>query len=318
MQAFIVQPDSPAKLVLAEVPNPQPLPNQVVVRVKATSLNRGEVGGAFKGLTPVGQWPGWDVAGEIAETAADGSGPAVGTRVVGFTGYNPPGGWADFAAVETNALAVLPDEVSFAQAATLPVGGLTTLHALYKGGNLLNKKVLITGASGGVGDFAIQLAKASGAIVTAHIRRESQTDFIRAAGADNIALGENLAEVAQPFGPFDLIVESVGGATLGAALALLNTRGTCVLFGTSSGTEVTFDALKFFRAGGSSLYGLRLPLELEWVEDGATGLQKLVHLVAQGTLKPQISVEAPWADLPKVAQDLLDRKFLGKAVVHHD
>ncbi|HEX8261079.1 MAG TPA: hypothetical protein VF558_12380 [Rubrobacteraceae bacterium] len=108
----------------------------------------------------VGFNPGWDLAGTVERTAADGTGPRAGARVVGLL---PSGAWAELVAVPTNSLAELPESVSFELAATLPVAGLAALYALEKGGGLIGRSVLVTGASGGVGNFGIQLARLSGA-----------------------------------------------------------------------------------------------------------------------------------------------------------
>lgn len=310
MRAYRVEPTLAERLVLVEAPEPSLLPNQAQVAVKAVSLNRGEVRMA---LTGDRSWfPGWDLAGVVEQAAADGSGPPVGARVVGLV---KNGAWAERVAVSTDLLAVLPEAVSFAQAATLPVAGLTALHALGKRGSLLARNVLVTGASGGVGDFAIQLARLSGARVTAHIRRAEQAHFVEKAGADQVALGESVGEAAKAFGPFDLIVESVGAQTLGEAMTLLAERGICVSIGVSAGAQTTFDSNAYYSIGGNSLYGMFLFDELKWVETGSLGLTRLARLIAEGRLVPHISVEAPFVELPAIAQKLQDRAYPGKAVV---
>ncbi|MBV9848888.1 MAG: zinc-binding dehydrogenase [Armatimonadetes bacterium] len=312
MRAVVVDPDAPGRLVIREADAPTPGPKEALVRVQAVSLNRGEVRMSLN-TSPAGFRPGWDLAGVVEQAAADGSGPRAGARVVGLL---RSGAWAEQAAVPTEFLAELPPDVSFAQAATLPVAGLTALHALYKGGMLLGKSVLVTGATGGVGDYAIQLARLAGARVTAHVRRAEQEGFVREAGAHNVAIGDDLAQAAREFAPFDLVLESVGGAVLGAALTLLAERGVCVLFGTSGGASVTFDAAKFFSIGGNSLYGMFLFDELKWVEPASSGLAKLAALIADGQLAPRISVERPWTEIADAAQQLLDRRYPGKAVLH--
>ena len=124
--------------------------------------------------------------------------------------------------------------MSWPEAATLPVAGLTALYALEKGGSLLGRSVLVTGASGGAGHFAIQLACLSGARVVALVRREEHERLVREAGAHEIAIGED-AESAGALGPYHLILESVGGKILGDVIGMLAPDGMCVSFGVSGG-----------------------------------------------------------------------------------
>jgi NADPH:quinone reductase-like Zn-dependent oxidoreductase len=284
--------------------------SEALIRVAAISLNRGEVRRAQ--AADAGWRPGWDLAGVVEAAAADGTGPQPGARVVGLLNS---GAWADLVAVPARSLAALPDSVTFAQAATLPVAGLTALHTLGKGGNLLAKNVLITGASGGVGHLAVQLARHAGAHVVGLVHQDRHVEPVRRAGAHQVVLGEDGAPAAQ-HAPYDLILDSVGGATLGTVLAQLAPNGTCVAFGSTAGGEVTFDLRRFFLEGGLTLYGFILFHELEHGEPASIGLDRLARLVAGGQLRPQIEVEASWTEVGVVAQQLVDRRFAGKAVLY--
>ena len=309
MKAVIVDPNQPGKLIIGNASPPRPAHTEALVRVHAFSLNRGEV---RMTRAPRPNWrPGWDLAGIVEKAAEDGSGPPVGARVVGML---RAGAWAEQAAVPTEALAELPDTVTFAQASTLPVAGLTAYHALSQGGLLLSKNVLVTGASGGVGEYAIQLGRLSGASVTAFVRRPEQEAAAREAGAENVVVGETPAE-AKTFGPFALIIDSVGGPVLGAALGMAEEGTKIVSLGTSAGSSVTFDAQKFYGVGLASLYGLILFDELKKGESAGVGLARLAKLVGEGKLVPRISLEADWAEIDTVAQQLLDRAYPGKAVM---
>jgi NADPH2:quinone reductase len=309
MRAVVVDPEAEGRLSVAEVDEPEPAPSEALVRVAAVSLNRGEVRRA-EAAEP-GFRPGWDLSGTIERSAADGSGPGEGARVVGFL---PSGGWAELAAVPTNALAELPEGVSFEEAATLPVAGLTALYALDKGGNLLGREVLVTGASGGAGLFALQLARMAGARVVALVRRQEHEELVREAGAHEVAVGEGGAAAGE-YGPYDVILESVGGEVLGNALSMLAPEGTCVSFGTSSTPEVTFDARSLYLTGGGKLYGFILFHEVV-AHPASGGLARLVKLVEEGRLKPRIEVEAPWTEVGEVAARLINRGYTGKAVLH--
>lgn len=305
VRAVIVDRGHPDRLVLKDVAAPTALPHEAIVRVAAFSLNRGEV---RRSLTAESGWrPGWDFAGTVEIAAADGSGFAAGTRVVGFL---VAGAWAEQVAVATTAIAALPDAVDFVTAATLPVAGLTALMALERGGLLLGKSVLITGASGGVGYFACQLAAQAGAIVTAQVRREEQVALLKTIGVERAIVGTHF----ESFAPYDLALDSVGGTVLPAVLETLAVDGTCVMFGATAESEITFNASKFYSKGGLSLYGFILFHELK-KQSVAAGLATLVEQVATGALVPHIEVTASWTEIAAVSQQLTDRQFMGKAVL---
>lgn len=309
-RAVVVDPASNERLAIRSVPLAPAYRDEVTVRVRALSLNRGEVNRAVRSAE-AGWRPGWDFAGTIEALAPNGTGPAKGTRVVGIL---PSGAWAETIRVPGDSVAALPDGVTDAQAATLPVAGLTALHALRQGGMLLGKKVLIDGASGGVGHMACQLAAASGALVYGHVRNPAFQAMVAEWCGPRTIVAPDLSAAAAS-GPYHLILDSVGGSALGAALGMLRPDGTCVTFGVSEGVSATFDSGAFFRSGGSRLYGLVLFPELRKVEPASEGLAILAAMVVAGTLRPRIEIEAPWTEIGAVARQLLDRSFMGKAVL---
>src|SRR6478672_2645342 len=295
IRAVVVDAAAPGRLAIKPVELRDPDRDEVQVRVTAISLNRGETRRALQLAAP-GWRPGWDFAGVVEREAADGSGPKSGARVVGIL---PSGAWAERVNCRSHAVAVLPDGCSDAQAATLPVAGLTALHALRQGGLLLGRKVLVDGASGGVGHLACQLAAAAGAQVWGHVRRAEYRDAVAEWCSERVVLGRELV-AAKPHGPFWLILDSLGGSALGAALGMLQPGGTCVTFGVSEAAHTTFASRDFFATGGVRLYGLTLFHELMSVERAGIGLALLADLIAAKKLRPQIAVEARWSEIGTV------------------
>ena len=289
---------------LREIPEPMPATDEAMVAVHAFSLNRGELR-SFRD-NEEGWRPGQDIAGVVLRPAADGSGPRAGTRVVALM---DEAGWAERAAVPTQRLAVLPEEVSFAQAATLPVAGLTAVRTLRFGAPLLGRRVLVTGATGGVGHLAVQLAARSGARVTAVIGSPERGTGLRELGAAEVVQGMESAE-----GRFALILESAGGASLAAAIRLIAPKGTVVVFGNSSGEPTTLGFADFRGAANARVQSFSY-FTSEPEGRFADDLALLVALVAEGSLHPQIGAERSWRDIISVAEDPRERRVRAKAVL---
>jgi NADPH2:quinone reductase len=289
---------------LRALPEPQPQFNEALVAVHAVSLNRGELRSVRN--NGEGWVPGQDVAGVVLKQAESGSGPAAGARVVALTDEF---GWAQHVAVPAHRMAALPDNVSFAQAATLPVAGLTALRTLRHGAPLLGKRVLITGAAGGVGTIAVQLAARSGARVTAVVGGAE-----RAAGLKEYGALEVIEGIDKAPGRFALILESAGGTSLAHAIRLIEARGTVVVYGNSSGEPTTL-AFADFRGAPNSRVQSFSYFYSEAEDRFAPDLALLVSLIADGSLKPRIGVERSWREFAIVAGQLRDRRVSGKAVL---
>jgi len=305
MLALVNTPSAPIPVELNEVPEPVPMPGEAVVEVHAFSLNRGEI--ALLASRPDGWRPGQDISGVVVQPAADGSGPEKGTRVVALV---DGAGWSQRAAALTARMAVLPDTVSFASAATLPVAGLTALRTLRQGGSLLGQRVLITGAAGGVGSFAVQLAALAGAEVTGVARHPDHVVGLSELGATAL-----VANIQEAEGPFDLILESVGGASLAGAISKVAPGGTIVVFGNSSREETSFSFPNFSGHAGARLLAFFI-YESGTPSSMGVDLAKLVSLVAAGRLTPQIGLEDSWYNVYRDAAAVRDRKVNGKAVFH--
>ncbi len=304
MQAILSAPARPNRIEFQEVPEPSPSRDEAIVAARAVSLNRGN----FRRLAweAEGWCPGYDVAGEVVRAAADGSGLAVGMRVAGLV---PAGAWAQRVAVPTRRLAAIPDGVSFEAAAALPAVGMTCIVSLAHGGSLLGRRVLVTAAAGGVGRIAIQLARLAGARVTAQIGRPERAAGLAELGAEAVVLSVDEAER-----PFDLAIESIGGATLAQALACMAPGGTVVSLGASSDEPTTFDVLALVRRGAITLYALSLFQEMERQGVGSRELGDLLELVAAGKLDPQIGLQGSWREMGPMLAALGDRRVTGKAV----
>ena len=285
---------------------PYPLALRSLVRVAAISLNRGETRRAMEAAD--GWCPGWDLAGVVTQAAANGSGPRTGARVVGFL---RSGAWAESVVVPTNALAALPDAVTFAQAATLrlswPDGPVCSPSAVFCC----------------IGACALPGRPAAWAILPSSWRiwpepRSSRRYAvpIRWPWSSRLALMTWSSGRTQPPCPARPVRSGVGISWGGAAaLATLAKDGVCVSLGNSASHEVTCDIRQFRQTGRTTLYGFILFEELA-LEPAAVGLAHLAGLIAAGKLKPTISVEAPWTQIGQVARQLLDRTFVGKAVLH--
>jgi NADPH2:quinone reductase len=301
MRAIVYDPHARANLRFDDVDEPAVSPSEALIEVQALALNFGEIHFIEHARKP-GEVPGWDTAGVVVRAAQDGSGPQAGARVVGFNGQ---GGWAERRAVAAENLAELPEWVDVDEAAALPVAGVTAVQALRALGPVVGRRVLITGASGGVGRYAVQLAARAGAYVIAAVGSPSRGEGLTELGADEVVVG--LAGLTEPvFG----VLDNVGGPLLAQAFSLVGDGGSVQSIGMASNEPTTIDFEKERRTGSRKRlesFMVRTPFRAD--------LEYLLALVADGELDPQIGLRDSWDNVSEAAEALLNRKVAGKAVL---
>ncbi|GAA2089618.1 zinc-binding dehydrogenase [Streptomyces albiaxialis] len=306
MRALLIDRTAPARFRLGEVQDPDPAPHQALVRVTATSFNYGEIKHGLEDA-PDGTVLGWDAAGVVARPAADGSGPAAGTPV---TTLALGGAWAELRAVDTDLIGTVPEGADLGAASTVPVAGATALRALHRAGPVLGRRVLVTGATGGTGRYAVQLARRGGAHVTASTGDPARHgDSLRALGAHEVVEGPEALT-----SPVDAVIDLVGGPQLVAAHQRLAEGGTLVAVGHAPDLRESFPAGAFFGDGGRhdrTIATFYLPA----CHGLARDLTWLSAELAAGALDPQITWRGPWTRAAEPAEALLDRRLHGKAVL---
>lgn len=302
MRALIAAPDAGEGFRLAEVAEPVPQAGQVLVEVRHASVNFGEV--RYLGFQPAGSVLGYDAAGYVLQAPEDGAGPAVGDRVVAFGA----GAWAERAVFGLDCVAVVPDGLDLAEAAALPMVGITALRTLRAAGSLLGRRVLITGASGGVGRLAVQLARLGGAHVIASVGSAPRGEGLAELGANEVVVGlDGLDD------PVDVVLDNVGGEHLVRAWGLLKPGGILQSIGWASGQPAVFPPNSTFTPGAAK--------RLQSFGDAASpgpDLAFLVDLAARGAISAQVGWRDSWKRLPDAIEALLGRRVPGKAVMDID
>lgn len=304
MRAIVFDPTARRNFTFGEAPALVPAaPNELVIDVKAFSLGFGEVA-TLDNVEKPGDVPGWDSAGVVVVAAPDGSGPAVGARVVGADWSSA---WAEHRILRTDNVAVIPDGIDFEAAAALSIAGVTALQTVRALGSIVGRRVMITGASGGVGRLAVQLAAQAGAEVVAVVGSLKRGEGLRELGAHEVVV--DLVGVAPVYG----VIEHVGGPLLAKAFALLSDGGQVISVGAASGQPTVID----FEAARMSMLDKRIVPFMTSFPVGAD-LTEVLQFAAHGRLDPQIGYRDSWRDLDAAIDALLDRTVPGKAVLTVD
>ena len=239
MRAVVIEG---GRLVWRDVPDPVPGPGQLLVAVRAAGINNADLIQKLGFYPPPPGWPadvpGMELAGEVVATGPGTSGRfAVGDRVMGLVGG---GAQAELAVIEEDEAMAVPEGVAWEEAGGFPEAFATAHDALVtQGGLAAGQRVLVTGAAGGVGTAAVQLAAATGAEVVASVRNPELHDAVAALGAQCV---EEPAAAAA-LGPFDVVLELVGGESFGMSLEALAVGGRMVVIGTGAGGRPEIDLL---------------------------------------------------------------------------
>jgi NADPH:quinone reductase len=300
MRAAVADRSAPDGIRLADVAEPVATESEVLIDVRHVSLNHGDLNDAKSGRVPPGGVLGSDVSGVVSEPTGNGDGPAVGTRVVALAA----GAFAERIAVDHSSLAEVPTECDLGEAASLPVAGLAALRALRAAAARHAKRVLVTGASGGVGRFAVQFAARGGAHVIASVGAPERGEGLVELGAEEVTVGlEGIVA-----NEVDAVIDTVGGPQLVAAWRLLAPGGSLQSVGWTSGEPASFPPYATVGPAKTLSSFLNTP-------PYKADLEILIRLLREGVLTPQIGWRGRFEQLPDAAAALSDRRVDGKAVL---
>jgi NADPH:quinone reductase-like Zn-dependent oxidoreductase len=306
-------------LDLAQVPTPEPGPGQVLLRVGAAGLDRGVwhimaglpylVRPMFGMTVPRQPIPGLDVAGTIVALGDDVDGFAPGDRVFGTA----DGSFAEYAVADAETLARTPDALDDVAAASIPVSALAALEAVDDHGHVeAGQRVLVIGASGGVGGYAVQLAAVRGAEVTG-VASAAKADFVRSLGAARV-VDYAATDVGSLSDRFDVIVDINGRMPVRRLVRLLTPTGALVIVGGEDGGRLTGGIQRQFGARIRSAF-TRRRLGFFISSESRAGLADLAGLLESGTVRPTVSIEYPLTDVRRAIDDLSAGRIRGKAVI---
>jgi NADPH:quinone reductase-like Zn-dependent oxidoreductase len=302
----------------AEIERPAIGADEVLVEVRAAGLDRGTwhlmAGKPYAARLAVGlrapknPVPGLDASGLVVEIGKGVTRFQPGDEVFGVS----KGSYAEFAAARESKLARKPSNLTFEQAAAVPVSGMTALRGLTDAGRLqAGQKVLIIGASGGVGSHAVQIAKALGAEVTG-VCSASKLDLVGSLGADHV-IDYNHDDFATGGIRYDLILDTGGDSTLSRLRRALTPRGTLVIVGGEGGDRVTGMGRQLRALALSLFVGQRLTMLAP--KEHYTVLERLAALIEAGQLVPAVERTYPLNDMPNAMRHLQEGRARGKLVI---
>ena len=305
-------------LRLARIPRPGAADNEVLVRVHAAGLDRG-VWHVMTGLPYLGRLAfgvrkpkepvlGFDVAGTVVAVGSAVTRFSAGDEVFGFG----KGAFAEYAVVREDKLARKPVNLSFEQAAVVPVSAVTALQGLDAGRVEQGQKVLIIGASGGVGSYAVQLAKAFGAQVTG-VCSTAKLDLVRSLGADHV-IDYTRDDFADGAHRYDLILDIAGNPTLSRLRHALTPTGTAVITGGEDGGNLTGGMNRQLRALVLSPF-VRQRLTMFLGKVRSSDLERLIELIEAGTVTPSLARTYPLDRVPEAIDHLEAGKVRGKVAI---
>jgi len=315
-----LRPGPPEVLVPMEVPLPQVLPTEILVRVHASSINPIDTRTRAGAPTPAAAAQlasphvlGWDVSGVVVEVGPGVHRFEVGDEVFGLPWFpRAAGANAEFVAAPSRHFARKPARMDHDHAAALPLAGLTAWQALNEVAAVQpGQRVLIHAAGGGVGHIAVQVAKALGAYVIG-TARESQHAWLRVLGADEL-IDFHTHRFEDQVAPVDIVLDLVGGFGDGGdtqlrSLDVLRRGGVLVRVAPGEAPELESEA---------RLLGVRTSPEL-LVEPDYCGLENLVKLVDNGQLETELHASFELRDLVAAHRRAEEGGFAGKIVIRHD
>lgn len=321
-----------------DFPKPEIKETEVLVKVKATSVNM--IDTVMREGYPTLQIsfphiPGGDIAGEIVEVGSGVTNFKSGDRIVSFPiilsdkenpkfaenpqlnfgwkffGMQIPGGYAEYVAIPESSLYKIPDNVSYEQASTLPTAGLTAIHAIDTIANLQKGDTfLVWGGSGGLGSFAVQLAKQRGAIVITTTSTEEKAEKLRQMGADYVYMRDDeqiVEKIKANFpGGLDAVLDYVGPTTFDKSFSLLRNDGRIMFCGMITGREVSVNIQQmYFRH--LNINGLFL--------GNPKNMQDLIDLLAEGKIDPIIDTTYDISQAKEAQKHFESGDYIGKIVL---